>query len=156
MRRASTIAVLLVAALAAHGACFAQAPASPRAVDVDVDAQPAAHAGQAASDSAPAIADGESRSAFGKVMGVMIGALQRQSRERAHPARPVRTTAAGAPTGIQVGAAFREALSAESPRKTVRARKHGTGTGGAAAATVPRAAPPEDPALRQAALAGPG
>ena len=139
MRRLSTF-LLLAVALAALGACYAQAQAgddAPDAVDATVTAQDATDAGP--------------RSPFGKVMAVMIDALQRQSRERSRPVAPVRTTAAGTPLGIEVGAAFRGGL--EAGRSTGRRE---TGTGGAAAQTLPRAAPPEDLALRQATLAGPG
>jgi hypothetical protein len=55
------------------------------------------------------------RSAFGRVMGIMIEALRRQaSGDSASQAsgQPVRTTAAGAPLGIEVGSAFR--LDADS------------------------------------------
>jgi hypothetical protein len=157
MRRASTIAMLLAAALAAHGTCFAQAPAAAAS---GVEAQRATEASAAATTETETTPTDESRSAFGKVIDVMIGALQRQSRDRARPARPVRTTAAGTPTDIEVGAAFRDALSGsgEGARDidAIRAGTRQTGTGGAAAATTPRAAPPEDLAVRQAALAGPG
>lgn len=143
--------MLLVAALAVPCACLAQG----RAVAPDA----AASRNADAAATAMPVADDESRSAFGKVMGVMIGALQRQSHDRTQPARPVRTTAAGTPIGIEVGAAFRDAGFGR--RATVAgdvaaraSAANTTGTGGAAAAVVPRAAPPEDPGLRQAVAAG--
>lgn len=142
--------MLLAAALAApFGACLAQGRDAAPGAD-------AARNGDASAMEAPVATDmpvttHESRSAFGKVMGLMIGALQRQSHERAHPLRRVRTTDAGTPIGIEVGAAFRDA--GDLPARATAAA-HTTGTGGAAAATVPRAAPPEDPGLRQAVVAG--
>lgn len=102
MRRASTF-LLLAIALGASGACFAQAhpqpsPAAPRPVDADADA--------------PGARADATRSPFGKVMAVMITALQRQTEERSRPAAPVRTTAAGTPMDIEIGAAFRDARGA--------------------------------------------
>jgi hypothetical protein len=139
--------MLLAAALAApFGACLAQGrDAAPGA------GAPTRGGGDAAATATELPVTQESRSAFGKVMGLMIGALQRQSHERAHPLRRVRTTDAGTPIGIEVGAAFRDAGDLP-PRAT--AETNTTGTGGAAAAAVPRAAPPEDPGLRQAVIAG--
>lgn len=152
MRRVTTL-LLLVAAFAADGACFAQAPidhetpgailATPYAASPYEPSQPGAR--NAGPSSRP-------RSAFGKVMAVMIAALQRQSRDGTEPAAaPVRTTSVGTPPGIEVGAAFRDGLDAGD-----RSEEHATGTGGAVAEPLPRAAPPEDPVLRQATLAGPG
>ena len=72
MFRASTAAAVLAAAFAVQGACVVPACAAQERAETQAPAQ--------------AEADAEhSRSAFGKVMGVMIGALQRQSRQRAHP-----------------------------------------------------------------------
>jgi len=65
------------------------------------------------------------RSAFGRVMGIMIEALRRQaSGDSASQASgpPVRTTAAGAPLGIEVGSAFR--LDADNTPKH-RPRRQG-------------------------------
>src|SRR5690606_205984 len=81
---------------------------------------------------------GKSRSAFGRVMDVMISALQHQSRAQAQSAGGARTTAAGTPTGIEVGAAFSDALEA-GKGPAAGAPAPGTGTGGAAAAEGPRA-----------------
>jgi hypothetical protein len=142
MRRASTV-LLLVVALAAPGACFAQARA--QAIAANAPDAPAAAVDVALPTPV------EPRSAFGRVMAVMIRALQRQSDAPAHAAAPVRTTAAGTPMDIQVGANFREALDGGA----IRARPK-TGTGGAAAEPSPRAAPPEDLLLRQATAARPG
>jgi hypothetical protein len=153
--RARTAAVLLAAALAAPaGACLAQGRDAAQAADATGSA-----GAEATMEMETPVAARGSRSAFGKVMGLMIGALQRQSQERAHPVRRVRTTAAGTPIGIEVGAAFRDAgfgrdasdAGAVPARATAANR---TGTGGAAVAPVPRAAPPEDPGLRQAVVAG--
>ncbi|MGN6113215.1 MAG: hypothetical protein ACTHOC_09485 [Luteimonas sp.] len=141
-RRASIL--LLAAALAAHGACFAQGLPDAVAGDAPV-------ASAAASDPAlPAAPQGETRSAFGRVMAVMIRALQHQSGAPSQTVAPVRTTAAGTPMDIEVGANFRDALEGGA----IRARQK-TGTGGAAAAPSPRAAPPENLALRQATAARP-
>jgi hypothetical protein len=125
--------LLLSATLAFHGACFAQAavPAAPR-------------------DAADARADAP-RSAFGKVMAVMISALQQQSHAQATASAPVRTTAAGTPMDIEIGAAFRDDMNGR--QDTAR---QATGSGGAAAADASRAAPPQDLAIGQTALAGPG
>jgi hypothetical protein len=140
MRRVS-ILLLLAAALAAHGACFAQSQARDRG-----DALGATQ-DTAAQDTADAVP----RSPFGKVMAVMISALQRQEGQQSQPVAPVRTTASGTPLGIEVGAAFRGALESRG-----NAGRNATGTGGAAAAAMPRATPPEDLVVRQATLAGPG
>jgi hypothetical protein len=145
MRRTSTV-LLLAAALAAPGACFAQARA--QAIAGHAPDAPAAAVDTALPT--PPLEDAP-RSAFGRVMAVMIRALQRQSDAPAHAAAPVRTTAAGTPMDIQVGANFREALDGGA----IRARPK-TGTGGAAAEPSPRAAPPEDLLLRQATAARPG
>lgn len=98
-----------------------------------------------------AVAAETRRSAFGRVMDVMIASLQRQARESDPPrqsAASVRTTAAGTPLGIEVGGAFSAALdgAASAPAQP-------TGTGGVAADGAPRATPPEP---RDTALAGPG
>ena len=87
---------------------------------------------------------------YGRVMAVMIRALQHQSDAPSQTVAPVRTTAAGTPMDIEVGANFRDALEGGA----IRARQK-TGTGGAAAAPSPRAAPPENLALRQATAARP-
>src|ERR1700754_3041958 len=108
MRRIPTL-LLLAAAFAACGPCLAQ-QARPRNSAGDVGAMDAG-AG-ARSVEAPA-----QRSAFGRVMAVMISSLQHQAREREHPVASVRTSAAGTPLGIEVGGAFRT----DAPQ--------GTGTG---------------------------
>jgi hypothetical protein len=140
MRRAPIL--LLAAALAVHGACFAQA--RPQATAGD--------ASGAGGDAAlPAPSEGATRSAFGRVMAVMIRALQHESDAPSRAIAPVRTTAAGTPMGIEVGANFRDALDTRATRMRPE-----TGTGGAAAAPSPRAAPPEDLALRQPIPGRPG
>jgi len=144
--RPTIAAVLLAAAcVVPSGACLAQGRDGN--ADATADAEPPA--------------PNQPRSAFGKVMGVMIGALQRQSHERAHPSRHVRTTASGTPIGIEVGAAFRDAGFGQAAADAGEARApatptNATGTGGAVAAPAPPAAPPEDSGLPPAALAGPG
>jgi len=135
--RRHSILLLLALACAAPGACIAQA--QPR---------------ETLADEARAEA-GKSRSAFGRVMDVMISALQHQSRAQAQSAGGARTTAAGTPTGIEVGAAFSDALEA-GKGPAAGAPAPGTGTGGAAAAEAPRAAPPELPSVHGTTLAGPG
>lgn len=125
MRCVSTV-LLLAAALGAPGACFAQAQ---QRGNVPADAAPAAAPADPRTDT--------TRSAFGRVMAVMIAALQQQASEPASPATPVRTTAAGTPMDIEVGAAFNDAARAPTP-----------------SSRAPRTAP-SDLALSQAALAGP-
>jgi len=147
MPRVSILPLLMLVALCAPGACLAQMRAQA----------PEGAPASTADDSAPSGGDmrtEETRSAFGRVMAVMIAALQRQSADQSRPAAPVRTTAAGTPMDIEVGAAFRDAMSmhAEGDRPAVR---RATATGGVAAATLPRATPPENPVLREATLAGP-
>jgi hypothetical protein len=145
--RCISIPLLLVAACAACGSCLAQ--------DAQAQAQPESQALQSPQQAQP-------RSAFGKVMAVMISSLQRQARERGRPRAAVRTSDAGTPLGIEVGDAFRMGMDDATSAQATSAQA--TGTGGAAADDVPRAAPPEpsslppasDYAVRQPALAGPG
>lgn len=146
--------LLLAAACMACAPCLAQ-EARARADVVDNGVGAAAFAGDRGM---PATAP--RRSAFGRVMDVMIASLQHQARasERPQPAAaPVRTTAAGTPLGIEVGGAFSAALDGAAG-----APAHTTGTGGVAADGAPRATPPEPRdtlpanALDGTALAGPG
>ena len=98
--------LLLAVALVASGSCLAQQAAAKT---------PPAHADAAtAAAEVPAeasIADAPTRSAFGKVIAIMISSLQREARDGAHPATPVHTSAAGTPLGIEVGDACRQHLS---------------------------------------------
>lgn len=146
MHRAAAL-LLLSAALCAPGACFAQADAPGAAATAD--AMPSA-----ASRADPRT--DETRSAFGRVMAVMISALQRQASAPGSEANadPVRTTAAGTPLDIEVGAAFSDAMrgagdgadGARGPQRQPSAE---------AAEARMRTARPSELALRQAALAGP-
>lgn len=126
MRRMPTT-LLMAVALMASGSCLAQQAHGEIALDAGAND----NAPRAAAPQAPATdtASPRTRSAFGKVMAIMISSLQRQSREE-HPATPVHTSAAGTPLGIEVGEAFRG--SSASP-----------------------ATPSPDYAVREAALAGP-
>jgi hypothetical protein len=138
MRRIPT-RLILAAALAACGPCLAQ-QAQPR------------HAGDAATATradAGALEAPPQRSAFGKVMAVMIESLRHQAREREHPTPPVRTSAAGTPLGIEVGGAFRTTLR----NAGVAAPLQATGTGGVAAGDGSGAAAPKP---RATAMADPG
>lgn len=118
--------LLLAAALVASGSCLAQQAGAVTATPAAADASPA-EASATETDAAPA-----PRSAFGKVIAIMISSLQRQARDGGHPSAPVPTSAAGTPLDIEVGDAFR---STPSP---------------------PALPPPPDYAARQPALAGPG
>lgn len=118
--------LFMAVALMASGSCLAQQAHGEIALDAGATGNaPRAATTQAATDAASP----RPRSAFGKVMAIMISSLQRQSREE-HPAAPVHTSAAGTPLGIEVGEAFR--ASSGSP-----------------ATSSP------DYAVREAALAGP-
>lgn len=149
MRRVSVL-LMLAAALYAPGACFAQVQAQAGATgspdpmslhDPAVDAAADARADDART--------GETRSAFGRVMAVMISALQHQASTPSTPSAPVRTTAAGTPMDIQIGAAFSDAMREPGARAaTDRVGAAATGTSGARTT-------PADPGLRQAVLAGP-
>lgn len=129
MHRVSTF-LLLAAALCAPGACLAQgqAQAAPRAASASAEATPSQQASAAPRTD-------ETRSAFGRVMAVMIAALQHQASEPVSMAPPVRTTAAGTPMDIEVGAAFSDAMATPEARARTTA--------------------PTDLTLSQAALAGP-
>ena len=144
MHRAASL-LLLSAALCAPGACFAQADA------------PGATATADAMPSAAAPADprtDETRSAFGRVMAVMISALQRQASAPASEANadPVRTTAAGTPLDSEVGAAFSDAMRGAGADGARRPERQPSAE---AAEARMRTARPSELALRQAALAGP-
>ncbi len=119
--------LLMAVALMASGSCLAQQAHG----EIALDAGATGNAPRAAVPQAPATdtASPRTRSAFGKVMAIMISSLQRQSREE-HPAAPVHTSAAGTPLGIEVGEAFR-------------------------APSASPATPSPDYAVREAALAGP-
>jgi hypothetical protein len=82
-------ALALVAIGVAAPACLAQAQDAPQAAEAE-------------------IRDAPRKSAFGRVMGVMIEALQQQEtlRDNDPGMREVRTTAAGTPLGIEVGESF--------------------------------------------------
>lgn len=127
--------VLLAVALMASGTCLAQQANADtvRGVDANADAQVADTAMPAASATAEApptdAAAPRPRSAFGKVMAIMISSLERQARDE-RPAAPVHTSAEGTPLGIEVGEAF-------------------------LAPSAPPATPSPDYAVRQSALAGP-
>lgn len=122
--------LLLALALTASGSCLAQDAHAQHALD----AAATGNAQRAATTESPAMdtAAPRTRSAFGKVMAIMISSLERQSRGE-QPAAPVRTSAAGTPLGIEVGEAFR------TP----------------SAPSAPSAAPSPDYAVREPALAGP-
>lgn len=108
MRNTLASLLLVPAMILAAPACMSQAR--------DGDG---AGATPAARDPAPA----RDRSAFGRVMAVMIDALQQEARQQpqgtsaatsASADAEVRTTAIGTPLGIEVGDAFR--LDAQQPR----------------------------------------
>ena len=108
MRNMLTSLLLVPAMILAAPACMSQAR--------DGDG---ARATPAAPDAVPA----RDRSAFGRVMAVMIDALQQEARQQpqgssaaasASADAGVRTTAIGTPLGIEVGDAFR--LDAQQPR----------------------------------------
>jgi len=114
MRCLPTI-LLSMAALAASAPCAAQAMATAQAKPTAAaDARPSAnHATEASPEAGKDDVDdaqAEPRSAFGKVMAVMISSLQRP---RADPRTPkVRTSAAGTPLDIEVGDSFRLSMEA--------------------------------------------
>lgn len=126
MRRMPTTLFMAVA-LMASGSCLAQQAHG----EIALDAGATGNAPRVATTQAPATdtASPRTRSAFGKVMAIMISSLQRQSREE-HPGAPVHTSAAGTPLGIEVGESFRAPSAAP-------------------------ATPSPDYAVREAALAGP-
>lgn len=81
-------ALALTAIGVAAPACLAQAQDAPQAAEGKVH-------------------DAPRKSAFGRVMGVMIEALQQEALRDNDPGmREVRTTAAGTPLGIEVGESF--------------------------------------------------
>jgi len=123
--------LLLALALVASGPCLAQRATTTHA---GADAPPPA--------TAPATGNAEGpRSAFGKVIAIMISSLQQKGRSGAAPSAPVHTSAAGTPLGIEVGEAFRsDASGSESSGKQ----------------SSPPSLPPADYAMQQPALAGPG
>ena len=139
--RCKSTALLLAAALVASGSGLAQQAHADVALDVDTVADarveemmPASRPWATAAETATAEPAGgtatqPTRSAFGKVIAIMISSLQRKSRDSGQAAAPVHTSAAGTPLGIDVGAAFRTSSS------------------------VVAAQP--DPAVRPSALAGP-
>jgi hypothetical protein len=102
---------LMAVALMASGSCLAQQAHG----EVAVDAGATGNTQAAATAQAPATdtASPRPRSAFGKVMAIMISSLERQSRDE-RPAAPVHTSAAGTPLGIEVGEAFRAPSSSPS------------------------------------------
>jgi hypothetical protein len=136
--------LLLAVALVASGSCLAQQAAAKT---------PPAHADAAtAAAEVPAeasIADAPTRSAFGKVIAIMISSLQREARDGAHPATPVHTSPAATPLGIEVGDAFRSEAAASAPPPPPPTAPSPTRS------PDPAAARP-DYAVRQPALAGPG
>jgi hypothetical protein len=94
----------LAMAMVLAGTCQAQSRADhPGNANAQSLASPPAGAADTDRDAAP-------RSAFGKVMAVMISALQQQSGRQARqsPQPPVRTSATGTPLGIEVGMSFRD------------------------------------------------
>ena len=127
MRRTSTV-LLLAVALVASGSCLAQQAHADVALDVDTvgDTQVDTQVPETMPASRPAPTPAEveaappaehesaqpTRSAFGKVIAIMISSLQRQSRDSGQPAPPVHTSAAGTPLGIDVGDAFRSSSAA--------------------------------------------
>jgi hypothetical protein len=149
--------LLLAVALGASGSCLAQqatakaVPARPAAPAVAVEA-PAeeihAEASSAEASSVEAsVADASTRSAFGKVIAIMISSLQRKTRDSTHQAVPVHTSATGTPLDIEVGDAFRSDAAPSAPPPSAAPSP--------ARSPDPAAARP-DYAVRQSALAGPG
>lgn len=111
---------LMAVALMASGSCLAQQAHG----EVALDAGAAGNVQMAATTQAPETdtASPRKRSAFGKVMAIMISSLQRQSRDE-HPAPPVHTSAAGTPLGIEVGEAFRAPSSSSTPVRDYAVRE---------------------------------
>jgi hypothetical protein len=108
--------------------------AAPASMAQAREGAPQDHGGQAAAGPA-AQEETAHRSAFGRVMALMIDALQRQEAQsdaRAAPAAApeVRTTAIGTPIGIEVGGAFRLHAQSQPPE---------SGRTGAADAPMPLA-----------------
>jgi hypothetical protein len=132
MRRMPT-PLLLAVAFVASGPCLAQ---HADATTTHARASDAPAAASAATGNAEA-----PRSAFGKVIAIMISSLQHKDAGGAAPVAPVHTSAAGTPLGIEVGEAFRSDAS-------------GAATSGKPSS--PPALPPPDYAVQQPALAGPG
>ena len=124
MRCLPTI-LLSMAALAASAPCAAQATATAAA-----ETKPDAAPGTVADDG-----QAQHRSAFGRVMAVMISSLQRPQPDPR--ARKVRTSAVGTPLDIEVGDAFRMSMEA-------------AGANAAPAATAPVPAPPSSPVVAAA------
>ena len=123
MRCLPTI-LLSMAALAASAQCAAQTAAATVAAEAKPDATPGTD------DDAQT----ESRSAFGRVMAVMISSLQRPQPDP--HARKVRTSAVGTPLDIEVGDAFRMSMDT------------------AVANAAPAPAPPPPPPVAATAAAG--
>lgn len=128
--RCMPTSLLLAAAFVASGSCLAQQGASATTTPAPVEA-PRAAAGAPATE-AEAAAPAPTRSAFGRVIGIMISSLQHQARDGGRPAARAHTSAAGTPLDIEIGDAFR------------------------ATSSPPALPPPPDYAARQPALAGPG
>lgn len=128
MRRTPN-SLLFAAALLASGSCLAQQAST------DAVAPAPANAAAPASVPSPASATrnaGHPRSAFGKVIGIMIASLQHPAPTASdRPASHVETSAAGTPLDIEVGDAFR--IDA-----------------------APAASKPTEYAVQQPAMAGPG
>lgn len=123
--------LFMAVALVASGSCLAQQARGDIALDVGAtgNAQRTATTQMPATDTtAP-----RTRSAFGKVMAIMISSLERQARDD-HPVAPVHTSAAGTPLGIEVGEAFRAPSAPSTPVS---------------------GSPSPDYAVRESALAGP-
>lgn len=127
--------LLLAVALVASGSCLAQqarpgiasdfdSTSDARIVQAKMPAPGLATASLAADPTSPAAADTTqpTRSAFGKVMAIMISSLQREPGDSVRPAAPVHTTAAGTPLDIEIGDAFRTSQppSASQPDYAVR------------------------------------
>lgn len=136
MRGISTT-LLIAVALVASGSCLAQ--------QAEATTAPPAQSRSDASAAATGTPKTEgTRSAFGKVIALMISSLQRQAHEDARPTAPARTSASGTPLGIEVGAAFRnDASSLPDP-----ASRPSGASPPSSAATLP------EYAVRPAALAG--
>lgn len=144
--------LLLAVSLGASGSCLAQqatakaVPARPAAPAVAVEA-PAEEIRAEASSAEASVADASTRSAFGKVIAIMISSLQRKTRDSTHQAVPVHTSATGTPLDIEVGDAFRSDAAPSAPPPSAAPSP--------ARSPDPAAARP-DYAVRQSALAGPG
>ena len=130
--RCTPTALLLAVALVASGSCLAQQTRTEVALDVEAtgDARAAETAPEPRYDTRAEVAAAPeggasaqpTRSAFGKVIAIMISSLQRQSRDGAQPTPPVHTSDAGTPLGIDVGEAFRASppQAAAQPEYAVR------------------------------------